>query len=228
MVNYEEKIRKLLALAGSDNEHEAKSALLKARELMAIHKIEEIDLVDIAKRNVKRIVTGIEYTKKGEWWIGILAQVIAENYCCRCLYTKYHHCQKMTIIFVGLDGDVDICEKIFTYAIDSARSCSKYHLENMEDYKRYTSATKNRIKNSYSYGFALGVQEALEDQKRKKNESEARWGLVMVVPKEVNDYCSGIKVDKYSGRHSVYDDEISSGYQEGRKFNPNKRIPNKA
>lgn len=42
--DYREKIKKLLALSESSNEHEAKSALLKAKKLMAEHKIAEIDL----------------------------------------------------------------------------------------------------------------------------------------------------------------------------------------
>ena len=45
--DYREKIKKLLALSESSNEHEAKSALLKAKKLMAEHKIAEIDLEDI-------------------------------------------------------------------------------------------------------------------------------------------------------------------------------------
>ena len=79
MKDYKEKIRKLLALAESNNEHEAKAALLKAKELMAIHKIEEIDIVDAQAKKVKRIETSYTYTKRGEWWMGSLAAIIAEN-----------------------------------------------------------------------------------------------------------------------------------------------------
>lgn len=39
MVDYKEKIKKLLALSKSPNEHEAQSALAKAQQLMAEHKI---------------------------------------------------------------------------------------------------------------------------------------------------------------------------------------------
>lgn len=41
MVDYKEKIRKLLALAESPVEAEARAALLKARQLMAEHKLTE-------------------------------------------------------------------------------------------------------------------------------------------------------------------------------------------
>ena len=40
-VDYKDKIRKLLALAESPNEAEAQAALLKARQLMAEHKLTE-------------------------------------------------------------------------------------------------------------------------------------------------------------------------------------------
>ena len=57
--DYKEKIRRLLALAESPNEHEAKSALLKARELMAKHKLTEAELVDVKKQTVEKVLTDI-------------------------------------------------------------------------------------------------------------------------------------------------------------------------
>ena len=42
--DYREKIKKLLALSESSNEHEAKSALLKAKKLMAEHKLSLIHI----------------------------------------------------------------------------------------------------------------------------------------------------------------------------------------
>ena len=42
--NIKDKIAKLLALAESPNENEAKAALLKARELMAEHKLRPEDV----------------------------------------------------------------------------------------------------------------------------------------------------------------------------------------
>lgn len=51
--DYKEKIRKLLALEESPNEHEARAALLKARQLMAEHKLTEAELKDVDKDCVK-------------------------------------------------------------------------------------------------------------------------------------------------------------------------------
>lgn len=52
-MNYKDKISKLLALAQSPEEAEAKEALLKARKLMAEHKLTEADLEDDAQCTVK-------------------------------------------------------------------------------------------------------------------------------------------------------------------------------
>ena len=41
MADIREKIQKLLSLAGSSNENEARAAMLKAKELMAKHKMSE-------------------------------------------------------------------------------------------------------------------------------------------------------------------------------------------
>ena len=50
MVDYKEKIKKLLSLSKSPNEHEAQSALAKAQQLMAEHKISMAEVEDKEKR----------------------------------------------------------------------------------------------------------------------------------------------------------------------------------
>ena len=56
-VNYKDKIEKLLALSQSPNEHEARAALLKARELMAEHKLSEAEFGKLQKQPVEKILT---------------------------------------------------------------------------------------------------------------------------------------------------------------------------
>lgn len=50
MADYKEKIKKLLALSKSPNEHEAQSALAKAQQLMAEHKISMAEVEDKEKK----------------------------------------------------------------------------------------------------------------------------------------------------------------------------------
>lgn len=53
-MDYKERIRKLLALAKSPEENEAKAALLKARALMAKHKLTEAEFAEAQTRAVKK------------------------------------------------------------------------------------------------------------------------------------------------------------------------------
>lgn len=217
MKDYREKVRKLLALAESSNEFEAKAALLKAKELMAEHKLTDKDLQDLKRQEVKRVTTGIVYTSRGEWWIGSLSLVIAENYCCRTAgYRKQMGAQKREVIFVGLEDDVELCKAVFEYAVNTARRLIKEYVKPMK--ADYSSAYIKTAGQSYGYGFADGVKRAFEEQKNQKEEG---WGLVMAIPKEVNDYCKDFKTIRGRSK-SVYDNSKAAGYTEGKKFNANR------
>ena len=112
--DYREKIKKLLALAESPNEHEAKAALLKAKELMAEHKLSELDVKDAGKKEVKEVLLeGMQASTRHNPWIIPLSTVIGENYCCKAFNNKYSGKQLRTIGFVGFEEDVQICEQVF-------------------------------------------------------------------------------------------------------------------
>lgn len=213
MKDYREKVRKLLALAESDNEFEAKAALLKAKELMAEHKLSEDDLANLKTRKVVVKHTGFYYTMRGEWWMGALANVIGENYCCRAAnYIARRRAQKREIEFIGLEDDIELCVSVFEYAVNTVRRLAKEHVKNVTDCD-IKIATQ-----SYCAGFADGVKRAFEEQ---KNQMEEGWGLVMVIPKEVDDYCAGFGHRRTAPRR-VYDKSMSAGYTDGKRFNPAK------
>lgn len=73
-----DKIEKLLALAGSDNENEAKAAMMKAQELLAKHKI---DKGQIGRREEEE--NPVIYLSAGpfkEEWTSMLSAVISDNF----------------------------------------------------------------------------------------------------------------------------------------------------
>ena len=111
MENYKEKIKKLLALSESSNEHEAKAALLKAKQLMIEHKIKESDL-DEGKLEVVCLTSNLTYSVRRDVWIGHLANVIADNYLCRAVVSRKYGCQTRTSEFYGLPDDAEICLKV--------------------------------------------------------------------------------------------------------------------
>jgi hypothetical protein len=102
MENIIDTIAKLLALAGSPNEHEARAALLKARSLMAKHKLREIDVKRLDSLQVIDRLTSITCTKMTNAWAVRLSGIIASNYCCRSYRNHLSMEKKVTIGLVGL------------------------------------------------------------------------------------------------------------------------------
>ncbi len=217
--NHKELIRKLLALAESSNEHEAKAALLKARELMAKHKLTEEELKDESKRTVKKMLTDVTCSKRRNPWAIQLSAVIGENYCCKAYQNHVKGKQTMTIGFIGLDDDVEICSLVFGYAVDCILSrikgIKKENSQYQRDYVR-------ELSDSYGYGFTVGVETVFQNQ---KEENEWSWGLVMAIPKEVEEYAQSLGKAKFRARaqERIRSNEYAEGYSDGKAFNPTKR-----
>ncbi len=123
-MNIKDRIAKLLALAESPNEHEAKAALLKARELMAEYKLRPEEISRSKDEKVIRRTTDITCTKMTNTWATRLSAIIASHYCCRAYRTHKKGAKKVTIGFVGLEEDFEICCRIFRYAYDCINSRS--------------------------------------------------------------------------------------------------------
>jgi len=227
MDNVIEKIRKLLALAGSNNDHEARAALLKARELMARHKLTEKDVSAERKAELRKVVCdGYTYSGKKNWWFARLSRVIAENHCCHACGTKYGKSATATITFAGLDDDPDIAAELFRYAVQ--------HIQYKEkDYRLYINrrtpyqAERNARTYSWIMNYANGFSDGLAAQyaeQFKQNENEC-MALALVRPVEVEQFAQSLNTWKPAVRRA-YSDETAQqlGYMAGYKFNPTKQI----
>ena len=76
MSKIQERVAKLLALADSPNEHEARAALLKARELMAEYKLQPEEVQTSEKAKVIVQTVGVTFTVMTDSWV--LLQGISE------------------------------------------------------------------------------------------------------------------------------------------------------
>ena len=225
-MDYKDKIRKLLALAKSPEPEEAKLALLKARKLMAEHKLSERDLEERNTTVIKRAI-GETFSKKANSWMDPLSIIIGENYCCSAFRCKIS--AKTTVWhvgFIGLEGDIEICVKIFRYAVRCIKSEQKKLREQHRDY--YTPQEIAKICDSYGYGFARGVYEAFTRQ----NEENQEYGLVLKVPKEVKDELEKIgppkEFKKTPQPKTVGElDAAWRGVEDGRKFDPSNKLKKK-
>ena len=77
-MDYKDKIRKLLALAKSPEPEEAKLALLKARKLMAEHKLTERDLDEHDTTVIQQEIDET-FSKKANSWMAPLSSIIGET-----------------------------------------------------------------------------------------------------------------------------------------------------
>ena len=76
-MDIKDRISKILALAESPNENEARAALLKARELMAKYKLQPEDLEKKKGSKVVRKLTGLTCTQMTDSWMLTLSALIA-------------------------------------------------------------------------------------------------------------------------------------------------------
>lgn len=222
MIDIKDKIAKLLALADSPNENEAKVALLKARELMAKHKLRPEEIKRAEKENVIKKNIDITCTKMTNTWATTLSSIIAEHYCCKAFRTHRHGDKKVTIGFVGLEDDFEVCVQIYRYAFDCVESRCKAI---KSEYKGiYTAAYIRQITNAYGIGFCSGIRDAFAEQEK---EHEQEWGFVLVTPQAVVD------VMKDMGKPSSYGEINCSGhkarfaregYEDGQKFDPSTKL----
>lgn len=78
-----DKIEKLLKLSSSSNENEARSAMMKAQELMAKYEIKREQLKDGEQQ--ERPVVSFSSVAFRDEWIQMVSGVIADNFRCRRL-----------------------------------------------------------------------------------------------------------------------------------------------
>lgn len=222
MADIHDRIAKLLALADSPNEHEAKAALLKARALMAEHKLRPEDIT--RKENVKvRVETvGIFCTKMTDTWAADLSAVIAGHYCCKAHRTHHKRAKKVEIGFAGLEDDFEICKRIYLYTYGCVKDRCKEIRARAADLD-YSGKVIREMCNAYGIGFCRGLLAAFQEQEAQHQE----WGLVLKIPKEVNDATSHHKPAQVYG--DVREDGwrktyTAEGFQDGKRFDVGRRL----
>ena len=220
MADYRKKIEKLLALSESPNEHEAKAALLKARQLMAEHKLCEEDFKDREKRTVVEIdMPDITCSLRRDPWIVDLSSVIGDAYCCVGYRKRMPRKQTNMIGFMGLEEDAEVCAQMFRYAVECVRKrVSEIKEENKEYYPEYV----RRLCDSYGTGFVIGVRQEFKQQAEQNQE----WGLVLVKPQEVEEKMQSYGKEEFRKikEEAVVGNALFEGITDGREFHRQKRI----
>ena len=221
-----ETIRKLLALAQSDNPGEAENALLMARKLMAQHKLTEKDIADKRPNELVQLVyEGQTFSGLRNTWLIDLARVIGENHCCGVCRWGNFKSTVGKIQFVGLDDDPAIALELMGYAVQHIKAKAKEYRQSIPDY--WGTHNKNQWTRNYETNYAQGFAEGMASKYREQNRGEdcEVMALVAVKPVEVLDFMRGLKKTTIRTRREYSNaDARQQGYQAGYSFNPTKQI----
>ena len=220
-MDYLEKIKKLLALSDNPNEEEAKAALLKARKLMAEHKISDMDIGPETGDALLTRESKYTYTSIRDAWINRLAGVIAMSCCCSAREYRMWNKKTYHMSFVGLEDDVKVCLDVFEYAVGFIHNELKKIKNETDEY--YRDEIKYKC-NSYAYGFCDGINVMF----RQQNESiRQEYGLVPVMCDSLKQDTARLKKSRFYQKHNLDKKPLDTenylrGFDEGKKFSPKK------
>lgn len=184
--NVLEKIKKLLSLATSDNENEARLAMSKAQKLMAENNIHSVSMEEedkVISQQIEENTVGLSPYRRE------LATCLANHFRVRVLLNRTHRAgDSITrILVVGRPEEVKIFEEVFNYTYRVFEMCFAKYLKSEKSNGNLTlilgvtklsRADSIKVKNTYFQGFISGMIKQL-----KHNEEE--FALVCIAPKSV-------------------------------------------
>lgn len=180
-----EKIKKLLSLSKSDNEHEAANAAAAAAGLMAQHQISVATLGEDDDAFVDATLGS--YTidsscRRKVPWKADLAFGVASSFGC-----KYHY-SGASLCMVGRSSDVDAVKYIYMYLV---REINRLAEESWEGYTFAEWDTPKAYKGAFRTGASITVRKRLHDSRKENLEKEKQGADVLkcqaIIRVEKND-----------------------------------------
>lgn len=193
-----EKIRKLLALSQSDNQHEAELAAERASKLLEEHQItmSEVELQDVKRQGVMSEYYTIPGLKMRYVWVTRLAWAAAKLYDAEILDINSLH--GTTVLFIGYPDDVGMAKTTLEYLYRSwerivARDLAEAKAKNPEYKFRPKDTMKFKLGHGQGYAMALFRRAVTLARQRKQNvqaSGSTGTSLVVMKEKEVNETVS--------------------------------------
>ncbi|QEM66723.1 DUF2786 domain-containing protein [Geobacter sp. FeAm09] len=156
-----ERIKKLLKLANSSNEHEAAAAAAaaKAQELLSQYNLDESLLSEGGEDSKAAGMASVKTLIRLPSWGYTLASAVAAAFDC-----DYYHCSGTgDICFIGVDLDHEIASFTFEYLFKTIRSLSTSFMRKSQQ-RRLTPKGQIRVRRSYCQGCTEVVCRELQEQ----------------------------------------------------------------
>ena len=207
-------IRKILELSKNNpSEEEAKSAALKAQEMLAKYHIDmkAVESIDIDEvESIEEVRVDVPSKK----WKYRLASIVANNFRC-----KHFYIGKGVLVFYGHKTDADVAAETFKYLFNVGNRLAGREVDRVFG----ETGTSANVYNSFVAGFCKGIEEGLaqqcqalmiitpEDVKTSFAEMSKNWksmsgGALRI---GVNEHCrDAYENGKTEGRHAVRSRQI--------------------
>lgn len=158
-----DRIRKLLALSRSSNEHEAAAAAARAAELMAAHQLEAATL---AEDEPPPPVEAHEIETRGQAvsWRGALASGVAYSFGCRMFWRPRREGGKLSVqlMVVGRSGDVDGVRYMYLYLSREVDRLANRAWNGRHEHARQLESARS-WKNAFRLGAAVIIARRLRE-----------------------------------------------------------------
>ena len=206
-----EKIKKLLALANSSNEHEAALAAGHAQRLLSEHNLAMAD-IEAAHRPDKADKVETTVSKTLPKWMRHLSAGVSSAFDCQAV----HHPAAGKMTFIGVGADVQIAAYTFTYLDRTIRKlCSTY----MQQHISSMAANRHRelMRQSYYLGAVSTITVRLKEQKVQTPVTTGALVLVKegLIRQAMNEI--GNLRTMHSRRSYINSDAYSKGQTDGRQ-----------
>jgi len=183
----QEKIKKLFALAGSGNEHEAELAMERAAALMEAHGINKEDLDDSPYSGEATSENIWKLTREG--FNGPLVYAIGKAFGGDTVGLT--GTGKFDVI--GTPAIIATIKGMYEFSLETIDRLTFHHMKNPELPPYASAAEKTKYKNRYRSGLASGMMETLNKiaaHNKKEQAAQSQYGLVLVTNSQ--------KVERYT------------------------------
>jgi len=219
-----DKIKKLLALSTSPNEHEAAQAMRLAQKFMIKWNVELYEVEGgIKDESIKEKVV-----EKMKWLLPetrFICPILEEFFCVRHYYDdfwyedwKSEYRAGRKLIFIGTESNIEIAKYVFEFLLRTFREL--WHI-----YKREEEIKSERFRLSFMNGVKLGLQSKLREEREELLKDDETCTALVAINGVLTRHVEGLNLGSFNrgGYQGTFAVE-SSGYRNGRQININKAI----
>lgn len=212
-----QRIRKLLALAGSSNEHEAALALARAKALVSRHQLDTVALSEQSSFVHESINTGRQRMPR---YRSAICSLLLEHFAVRVIiagtYDQHRNLVLKTVELLGRSQDVAIARHCYHFLEE--RLATLWRAQGHRFSKRGRAA-----RNSYLLGLVAGFREALKGEKQREQThiSAVQANALMLSEERLSNFVGERFPRLRSQRRQrlrLADVPYSAALQEGRKL----------